>query len=269
MQYYPLILTAEKNAEIIHATGAGFWYESVSALAGDSRIVLKPEMGNEVVLKPGQSVKLTQEVGRWFVRSFSGSAAITASIIVGSGEFQDNNATISAPVSVNNFPATQQVSGNVSIAGGEVEIKNDAGNPIPVTISAEIEVKNDTGNPLTVQENLITSTASYLYSSGGGILNNVAQQIVAPADNTAGIIIHNAAIFTAGGTICSFSIIAKNAAPANSTDGNVLVHRLDPQGNGKEKLGNKVKIPAGQGLYFICTGSYGGYVSGEVTYTKL
>jgi hypothetical protein len=40
----------------------------------------------------------------------------------------------SLPVSVSNFPATQTVSGSVNIGSmPEVEIKNDSGNPVPVT----------------------------------------------------------------------------------------------------------------------------------------
>lgn len=53
---------------------------------------------------------------------------------------------VSGTVAVSNFPATQPVSGTVNIGTiPEVEIKNDAGNPIPVT-SGSIATATVTAN---------------------------------------------------------------------------------------------------------------------------
>ena len=53
---------------------------------------------------------------------------------------------ISGSVTVSNFPATQPISGSVSVTG-EVEIKNDSGNPIPVT--GQITAVTQPVNPTT------------------------------------------------------------------------------------------------------------------------
>ena len=61
------------------------------------------------------------------------------------------SATVSGTVSVDNFPATQTVDGTVNIGTiPEVEIKNDTGNPIPVS---------DGGGSITVDGN-VTATIS-------------------------------------------------------------------------------------------------------------
>lgn len=47
---------------------------------------------------------------------------------------------------------------------GEVEVKNDSGNPIPVTgtvsVTGEVEVKNDSGNPLPISGTVTTTPPS-------------------------------------------------------------------------------------------------------------
>ena len=56
-------------------------------------------------------------------------------------------------VEVTNWPAIQGIAGNVSVTN-EVEIKNDANNPIVVSgdvnVLNEVEIKNDVGNPIGI-----------------------------------------------------------------------------------------------------------------------
>lgn len=272
MQYFPLKISPTVPDATFNANGSGFWYESVSSLTGDNRIICKSEQGDEITLKPGQSVRLPQRSNRWYVKSIDGESTISGNIMIGDAEFNDNNATISAPVSVNNFPATQAISGSVSIAGGDVEIKNDSGNPIPVNgtvaISGEVEIKNDTGNPLTVQENILSITG--YYNSTSNTSANTAIQIVAPASNTNGVIIHSAKIYDGSSDGCTYAILAKASAPANPTDGVPIILKTNTSGvEYISELKNKIKIPAGQGLYLITSiaATNGKYIA--LTYTVL
>lgn len=62
-----------------------------------------------------------------------------------------NSITVDGNVSVSNFPATQTVDGTVNIGTlPEIEIKNDAGNPISVTIGGDVSLNIDSDNPLPV-----------------------------------------------------------------------------------------------------------------------
>lgn len=91
MQSYPINLTAATPATSINIQGDNFVYESCSSLIDEQRIIVKPEVGNEIVLRPGQQFRLTQQSGCWFVRSYDGTSAIAGIVIIGSGEFYDSN----------------------------------------------------------------------------------------------------------------------------------------------------------------------------------
>ena len=192
--------------------------------------------------------------------------------MIGDAEFNDNNATISAPVSVNNFPATQVVSGSVSIAGGDVEIKNDSGNPIPVNgtvaISGEVEIKNDTGNPITVQENLLSITG--FYNTNTNFAANTAVQILAPASNTNGVIIQSAKIWDATSDTTIYGIIAKSSAPSSPTDGlAILLKNNNSALEAVCEMKNKLKIPAGYGIYIITSAAANNTKYVSLNYTVL
>lgn len=131
-------------------------------------------------------------------------------------------------VSVTNFPATQQVSGSVSAA-------------------------------ITTPENPQVYGASY--ASNATLVANTAVQVIAPASNVAGVIIHQASMsmyFSAGsGFGC---LIAKSSAPANNADGDVLLTNgsgATAQVFNTASIKGPIKVPAGKGIYFINSGSEG------------
>jgi hypothetical protein len=77
--------------------------------------------------------------------------------------------TVSGSVSVSNFPATQTISGSVNIGTmPEVEIKNDSGNPIPVTGLLSLPaVATDSFGRQRVSSPLTMFDSSHRYSDNG------------------------------------------------------------------------------------------------------
>lgn len=265
-----------------------FVYEAANNITGNERIIVKPNNGNEIVLKAGQSFRLTEPTHNWLVRLLDSASTVDVSIVVGSGEFWDSNVNnkFVLDASFANNVTVQNPSLAVTIAQ-ELEVKNDAGNPLAVsiqnpslavTIAQELEVKNDAGNPLavtfagvqTVQEQLIAAT-------GSAVCGGASSMIVSPAANANGIIIHaiEGNFMAAANQSANLSVLFKNGVPANQNDGSCVggyyAYSL-PSSNryvdANVSLKNKIKIPAGVGLYYVCSGAFGGG-SVSLTYTIL
>lgn len=113
MQSYGLKLTTN-NTDTIQINANGFWYES-GASALDSRIIITPEGGSDIVLKSGQSVRINGAVRSWNVRKFNDAAQITGNIVIGTGEFSDNNANINGTMSVLGTVAIDTTAGRVKV----------------------------------------------------------------------------------------------------------------------------------------------------------
>jgi hypothetical protein len=95
---------------------------------------------------------------------FRGSAFSTTGTMV-YGSFTEkiiqNSSSTAASVSVSNFPATQAISGNVGVTGS-VEITNDVGNSIPVSLaSSGIKVTPSTYS-LSITPSSIIYTTGFL-----------------------------------------------------------------------------------------------------------
>lgn len=217
MQTHPLNLTAATPATSINISGRAFRYIDGSSL-GNARIVVKPENGNEMELKPGQGFKLTDEVGRWFVKSFDGVSAITGTLNIGSGDFEDNNVLLSGTTNANilNQPT-------VNLAAGT-----------------------------KVQEEIIAYTGSYVGADNTGL--NVAQQIVSEATNVNGVTILSAGIEERPAATENAAFIAKaGAAPASLAEGDVLLFCKGQANNpDTERLAGRLRVPAGRAIYYIC-----------------
>lgn len=75
--------------------------------------------------------------------------------------------------------------GSISVTG-EVEVKNDAGNPIPVSIPAgapvsitgAVEVNNDSGDPLRAKDTMIAGEALADQNGAAGVLTFVFSSAV-------------------------------------------------------------------------------------------
>ncbi len=116
MQSYPLALSSAMNVTSFANDADHFIYES-GVSAGDARIIVRPENGAEIILKPGQSFRIASDASRWFVKSFDGVSTIAGVIIIGSGDFVDNG-----------------IVGTVSVVDG-AKIRTDAG--VAFLISAD------------------------------------------------------------------------------------------------------------------------------------
>lgn len=217
MQTHPLNLTAAAPATSINISGRAFRYLSGTS-AGDSRIIVKPENGNEMELKPGQGFKLGGEVGRWFVKSVDGASEITGTLNIGSGEFEDNNVLLSGTVSTNATVVNQPT---VNLAAGS-----------------------------KVQEEIIAYTGSYAGRSNAAI--NTAVVIVTAAANVNGITVNFAGIEDRPAGEDSSFLAKEGAVPASPHDGDILLFSKGVASPTLiQKMQEKIKIPAGRGLYFI------------------
>ncbi len=204
---------------------------------GDTRILVKPENGAEIILKPGQRFRIVEKASRWFVRSYDSISPINGSVIIGSGEFEDSNTantfkldgTFTNSVNVNNTPAQR----------------------IPVTL--------DTTQVLNIAGNTVQYTNSFADTSVTAV---TAQVIFSPASNPNGAYLElvETSILQANvnNHFSKLSLIAKASAPTSSVDGDVvyLNHTsMYTTATGvtqlafNDKQTTRIKIPAGKGLY--------------------
>jgi len=254
MQSLNLSLSPTNPSAIINIEASGLWYESATGI-GNPRIIVSPEVGGDIELKPGQRVKMTEMSKSWRVRSLTPISTISAKILIGSGEFEDNSSLVTLDATFANQVTVMNPSLPVTISGGDVEIKNDAGNPIPATITNTPSVT--ISGTATVQENLLSITGGVAHTAkaqfnGTTIITNVA--------NTNGITIHSLTLsFVTGSNGMGISLVAKNGSlPANGYDGVVIFSAyLEGAKSGNFILPNKVKIPAGYGVAIMNSGSGG------------
>lgn len=105
--------------------------------------------------------------------------------------------------------------------------------------------------------NTIEDGVSYgaSYKSNSIFTANVADTIFTPAANVNGAVIHTAEFYFENNAGILGSMIAKNAAPANVADGDVLIvtipAAISPNRIMVGRLTRPIKIPAGKGLYLI------------------
>ncbi len=202
---------------------------------GDTRILVKPENGAEIILKPGQRFRIVEKASRWFVRSYDSISPINGSVIIGSGEFEDSNTantfkldgTFTNSVNVNNTPAQR----------------------IPVTL--------DTTQVLNIAGTTVQYTNSFADTNTA---DQTAQVVFSPASNPNGAYVEliEVSILESNGTSnqTGITFVAKSSAPSTQIDGDVIFALETPeyQGTAKRSINEKqsirIKIPAGKGLYY-------------------
>lgn len=225
MQSYPINIGAGAAINV-QIAGDNFVYESGTSTTAEKRIVIKPESGNEIVLRPGQQFRQTQESGAWTIRAYDAAAVITGVVIVGSGEFYDSN-------------TNQAVTLDASFAN-EVTVKNTGANPVPITAAGS----------LNVQENLIAVTGSWVQP--GNTVANTPMTIFTPAANANGAIVQSVVGFVNGAS--TVSVIAKaGAAPTDPYQGMLIATKMTAGATVDLTMPQKVRIPAGWGLYYIAS----------------
>lgn len=263
METYPLSFTALKGFQNLPAQGDLIVYESANvALNAETRVRVKPDSGGEVWLKPGQWFRATQMVTNWSIKSFNGNDVIDAFFVIGSGDFGDANtlnkftldATFANNVAVTNTGANPVP---VSIQNAQVEITNDAGNRIGVTLDTAQTIPVSIAGTVNVAGTTVNYTNAF---ADAGTAAQVAQVVFTPAQNPNGAYLEFAEIAVVAynvGTGYSFSasLIAKaGAAPASSVDGDVLLLAVcETMASYTYKsttfAPTRIKIAAGKGLY--------------------
>jgi hypothetical protein len=264
MQTYLLNLTPGLPFTAYQTSGDLFVYESGTAGVdtADRRIVVKPDSGGEITLRPGQRFRIApgQKAEMWSVRTLDNSVTLTGSIIIGSGEFDDAN-------TLNKFTF------DTGSGALPMNVVNDTAHRVPVSLgNASLNVSNP----------IMDYTETFFRNSN--ILAG-AVQIVDPARNVNGIILqrwdvrqasaNNGAI--PGGML---SLLAKTAAPTGLTDGDILfTGGLATAGGGSwtdyhsndgttNTLG-AIRIPAGKGLYLYTNNSMtfntGGFLNAYIS----
>lgn len=248
----------------------------------------KPSIDFGAVRDNRRSLPLWLDIDLTTARSISGLSALSINIAgnsfyvdqdtanVGNAtvHFQDTNlGATSAPLFVSagfiaNVPFTQILIENTAQAGKRlrifygVDIDFQAGINASIAISGSVSVNN-----FSALEQAIKAG----YASETPLVANTAIQIIAPGANINGVIIHDAQILTWTGAANKAALVAKNSAPANVFDGDVLLMKgintvYEPVAG---QISNKIKIPAGKGLYFISTNNEAALCWRSVAYTIL
>lgn len=249
MQSYPLNL-APGNSTAFQTKATRFVYEAGASVpvGGDSRLVVKPDNGNEIVLRGGQSFKLPegQEAAIWNVKAYDSTQTVTGNIIIGSGEFEDNSFKIDANSGA--VPVIPQ--------GGWV-VANDVAHRVPVTLDTTQIIR--VGSPIMKFTDSFYQNA-YAFMAG-------ATKLIDPAKNVNGIVLTRADMDYVVGTTSvagNYSVLTKASAPTGIYDGNVFYASPLPYNTSNSfSAGYKNYtdagridawlIPPGQGLWIYST----------------
>lgn len=246
MQSYPLTILAGASAGYA-ADGDLFVFES-GAVTGtsDQRIAVKPGMGSEILLRPGQRVRVRadQRHTMWYVRANDPVGVVVGSVIIGSGDFSDSNATVAAgSMTINNSTAQR------------VPVALDPALRVPVALDpvAAIQINNTTAQrvPVTLDPAQVLNTSgavmAYQTSFNTTAEINAGLQIVSPAANVNGVIVNQWFIVggPSGGPV---AMLGKATAPTSYLDGDVL-DMVESTNGARFKMTNQFKVPAGKGLY--------------------
>lgn len=236
MQSYNINLKPDASY-MVSTAARRFVYESGKTVpeGADSRIVVKPNTGNEIVLRPGQSFALEPGVlaSGWNIRALDPALSIVGSVIIGSGEFEDNSLKVDATSGAINVVVPQGESMPVRHVSGVV-IDNTTAKRVPVTL-----------DPTQVQQ-VIASTApiSKGWSSTAAI-PGTPLEIVSQAQNANGMVVNKLQIVAAGTVGAdTYFMLQKGAeiifllyAPGNTNVYNLV------------QDSTQFHVPAGWGLY--------------------
>lgn len=272
LQNYDITVAPNKTQEVAAQGRYLYYYDgttpnvtagTVPATSKNLQIkVVAGTTGASVLLMPGQSIRLAdteKAPSMWKVTNAIGAETITGTLLVGEGEFHDSNvsntlkldATFANSVTVTNgvgAPVPVAVQGNVTIANPSIEIANDVGNRIPVTL--------DPTQVIQTAQTVMAYTASY--SSTAQSVAGTAVQMLAPATNVNGVILNKFEnLIQVSGGSTTWVVLAKATAPANLTDGDVLLCG-QALASGRVSLDiskdGQPKVAAGKGIWFYSSG---------------
>jgi hypothetical protein len=205
--------------------GNGFWFESGTSSTSNLYIIVKPDSGAEFRLKPGQHVQdRDNTTGSWRIRAEDPTAVITGSVIIGSGDFADNN-------TLNKVTLDATFANNVTVM-------NSTANRVPVAL--------DPNATLQLASNIVAYTHKYAVA-GGATATATAVNMLAAATNVNGAILNKFEAIDSAGSTCSMAVVASAVAPTSLADGDVLWSAI--VGTGMNK--HEIKVPAGKGIWLI------------------
>lgn len=174
MQSYAFSLAATTGRSI-PVEGDFIAYESGSAGAGDTHITVKPDVGDEVILKPGQGIRLSQKATNWFIKVTDQASTVSGTLIIGEGDFWDSNTANLVTFTASQVPNSQAL-----------PVKKQAlatiTNFTPVTINtgaAQALVSDATQQILRIRNGHATAT---LYIGATGVTTVNAAIVLAPGD---------------------------------------------------------------------------------------
>lgn len=217
MKSYDFALDATTTKKTMQVQGNAFYYVNATS-AGSTTLTIKPERGEDFDLKPGQWVRLPENVGTWYIGSKDGASVITGQIIIGDGLFGDSNifsTTVIAP------GQTVGITGNVNVT-----------NKLPAMTAG--------------------------WAQTGALTAGVAVQIVSAAANVNGIVVHAAQVQHTGNGRQSFLAKATAPASAIDGIVILSHDYVGAASQYDLVLGTSVTIPAGMGLYYFPTGDPNG-----------
>jgi hypothetical protein len=270
MQTQVLKLAVGGATRLYRDLGNLFVYESgvPTPTGGDTRIVVKPAGGEEIVLRPGQRFRLPpgMETVDWNVRTYDSAVALDGAIIMGSGEFDDAN-------TLNKFTLDATFANNVSVTNTpNVVVGNTNANRVPVALDTtatqqalimnstaqRVPVTLDLNQTLNISGGLVAYTHSN--SNHSNSVANTAISMLAAAVNTNGVVLEKFELLSMSPSgVQNFAVIAKTgtSAPTSLADGDVLFscqfnlagrYALDLQKDGRIKTG------AGKTIWYMSTG---------------
>jgi len=231
MQSYPINLFGG-GSQTFSTAARRFIYESgqTDPIGGDARVIVKPDTGNEIVLRPGQAFGLApgETAANWYVRPFDPTARITGTAIIGSGDFSDGTFKVDSSTGV------------IAVRPeGGFQIVNTAANRVPVAL-----------DPLTEKAMKEFPIVSYTNYKNAITPSNPGDfvVVVTAAENVRGVILESA--HQAGG----IQLNAKETKPISKYDGDVLcwdVHHVNSSGDGWRRL----EVKAGKAVWACSAGN--------------
>jgi len=228
MQSYAINLAAGA-AQTYTSAARRFVYESGATVpqGGDSRIIVKPANGNEIMLRPGQGFGLDegQLAATWYVRGVDPTVPIVGTIIIGSGDFADNSLKIDA------------TSGAVSVIPAvPFQIGNTAANRVPVAL--------DPATEKAIQEYPLMS---YTHSRTFNLGPNLNAPLVTAAENINGVIIESGMSLT---TVVEKAVrlLVNPTSPVSEIDGDIIVPFITSQMTVNPSV-RRVKVAAGKAVW--------------------
>jgi hypothetical protein len=256
LQYYPLTLGTNEQQKRFDAQGKFIYYNTgttpnitagtVLASSRNQAIKVRPfgGGGHEIELVPGQFYKVgshDKTPAAWLISNSNTAEAITGQLLIGDGEFGDNNTS-------NTIKLDATFANNVKVT-------NTVGERVPVTL--------DPTQVLTIAGATVNYTNSFANAALGVANETNVYQVFAPAVNVNGAYVEFAELASGCNSAYSqvtISLVAKVTAPAGMVDGDVLMMIVNQAGSLSESsnvnmtLGARVKIAAGKGLWAVQQG---------------